>query len=178
MITCNDKQFKPFLTSAEIQGRLQELCQQVNEDYADKKPIFLGILNGVFRLAGDVFNYVDVDCEVSFVKLKSYVGTQSSGELTTMIGLDASLEGRHIILLEDIVDTGRTLHKFLPELEKYKPASIAVFTLLNKPDAMLHDIPMKYIGFKVPNNFLIGYGLDYDGWGRQYNDIYTLAEEG
>lgn len=176
MITCKDKQFELFLTSEAIQTRLKEICAQINADYVDKKPVFLGILNGVFRLAGDVFNYVDLECEVSFVKLKSYVGTESSGELTTMLGLDVDLKGRHVVLLEDIVDTGRTLHKFLPELEKMNPASVAVLTLLNKPDAMEHDIPMKYIGFKVPNNFLIGYGLDYDGWGRQHNAIYTLIE--
>lgn len=177
MITCKDKQFELFLTSDAIQTRLKEMCAQVNTDYAGKKPVFLGILNGVFRLAGDVFNYIDIECEVSFVKLKSYVGTESSGALTTMLGLDADLEGRHVVLLEDIVDTGRTLHKFLPELEKLNPASVAILTLLNKPDAMEHDIPMKYIGFKVPNNFLIGYGLDYDGWGRQHNAIYTIVEE-
>jgi hypoxanthine phosphoribosyltransferase len=176
MITCKDKQFELFLTSEAIQTRLKEMCAQVNTDYADKKPVFLGILNGVFRLAGDVFNYIDLECEVSFVKLKSYVGTESSGELTTMLGLDVDLKGRHVVLLEDIVDTGRTLHKFLPELEKMNPASVAILTLLNKPDAMEHDIPMKYIVFKVPNNFLIGYGLDYDGWGRQHNAIYTIVE--
>jgi hypoxanthine phosphoribosyltransferase len=176
MITCKDKQFELFLTSEAIQTRLKEMCAQVNTDYADKKPVFLGILNGVFRLAGDVFNYIDLECEVSFVKLKSYVGTESSGELTTMLGLDVDLKGRHVVLLEDIVDTGRTLYKFLPELEKMNPASVAILTLLNKPDAMEHDIPMKYIGFKVPNNFLIGYGLDYDGWGRQHNAIYTIVE--
>lgn len=176
MITCKDKQFELFLTSDAIQTRLKEICAAINVDYLDKKPVFLGILNGVFRLAGDVFNYVDIECEVSFVKLKSYVGTQSSGALTTMLGLDVDLKGRHVILMEDIVDTGRTLHNFLPELEKMNPASIAVLTLLNKPDAMEHDIPMKYIGFKVPNNFLIGYGLDYDGWGRHHNDIYTIVQ--
>ncbi|WMX17428.1 MULTISPECIES: hypoxanthine phosphoribosyltransferase [unclassified Aureispira] len=176
MITCKDKQFELFLTSDAIQTRLKEICAAINVDYVDKKPVFLGILNGVFRLAGDVFNYVDIECEVSFVKLKSYVGTQSSGALTTMLGLDVDLKGRHVILMEDIVDTGRTLHNFLPELEKMNPASIAVLTLLNKPDAMEHDIPMKYIGFKVPNNFLIGYGLDYDGWGRHHNDIYTIVQ--
>jgi len=177
MITCKDKQFELFLTSEAIQTRLKEMCAQVNVDYADKKPVFLGILNGVFRVASDVFKYVDIECEVSFVKLKSYVGTKSSGQLTTLLGLDVDLTDRHVILLEDIVDTGRTLYKFLPELDKMKPASVAILTLLNKPDAMEYEIPMQYIGFKVPDNFLIGYGLDYDGWGRQHNAIYTIVEE-
>lgn len=176
MITCNGRQFRPYLSSEEIQTRLKEICAEVNKEYKDKKPVFLGILNGVFRVAGDVFNYVDIDCEVSFIKLKSYVGTQSTGKLTKMIGLDADLEGRHIVIIEDIVDTGRTLHNFLPELEAMNPASVSILTLLNKPDAMEHDIPMKYIGFKVPNLFLIGYGLDYDGLGRHYNDIYQIVE--
>lgn len=176
MITCKDKQFEPFLTSEEIQTRLKEICGQVNEDYAGKNPVFLGILNGVFRVAGDVFNYIDIECEVSFVKLKSYVGTESSGTLTTMIGLDADLEGRDIVIIEDIVDTARTLFNFLPELEKKNPKSVSILTLLNKPDAMLHEVPMRYIGFKVPNHFLIGYGLDYDGFGRQHNDIYKIVE--
>lgn len=176
MITCKDKQFELFLTNEAIQTRLKEMCAQVNAEYADKKPVFLSILNGVFRLAADVFNYIDIECEVSFVKLKSYVGTESSGTLTTMLGLDIDLEGRHVVLLEDIVDTGRTLHQFLPELEKMNPASVTILTLLNKPDAMQHEIPMKYIGFKVPDNFLIGYGLDYDGYGRQHNDIHTIVK--
>jgi len=176
MVTCNGKQFEVFLPSEEIQSRMKALCEQINEEYAGKKPVFLGILNGVFRVAADVFKYIDLECEVSFVKLKSYVGTESSGKLTTMLGLDVDLEGRDVILLEDIVDTARTLHTFLPELKKLNPASISIFTLLCKPDAMEHEIPLKYVGFSVPNHFLLGYGLDYDGFGRQLNDIYQIVE--
>ena len=175
MITCNGKQFEIFLYNETIQARLKELATEINEKYADKQPIFLSVLNGVFRVAGDLFNYVNVDCTVSFIKLKSYAGTSSTGQVNTLIGLDNNLKGRHIILVEDIVDTGNTLHKFLPQLEAFEPASIAVFTLLTKPEALQHEIPLDYVGFEVPNRFLISYGLDYDGWGRQYNDIYQLV---
>ena len=175
MIKCNGKDFKIFLTSEQIQNRLKEICKEINVEYKDKNPVFLGILNGVFRVAGDVFKYIDVECEVSFVKLKSYEGTESSGKITTMLGLDTNLEGRDIILLEDIVDTGRTFHSFLPELQKLNPKTISILTLLVKPDAMEYEIPLKYVGFSVPNHFLLGYGLDYDGLGRQLNDIYQIV---
>ncbi|MGH1339643.1 MAG: hypoxanthine phosphoribosyltransferase [Aureispira sp.] len=176
MITCKDKQFKVFLRNETIQARLQELALAINERYAGKEPVFLSVLNGVFRVVGDLFRYVEVDCAVSFVKLKSYEGTSSTGEVSTLLGLDMDLTDRHVLLVEDIVDTGKTLHEFLPQLEALNPASIAIFTLLTKPEAIQYDIPLDYIGFEVPNHFLVGYGLDYDGLGRQYNDIYQLAE--
>ena len=176
MITCKDKQFKVFLRNETIQARLQELALDINERYADKEPVFLSVLNGVFRVVGDLFRYVEVDCTVSFVKLQSYEGTSSTGKVNTLIGLDTDLTDRHILLVEDIVDTGKTLHEFLPQLEALNPASIAIFTLLTKPEAIQYEIPLDYVGFEVPNHFLVGYGLDYDGLGRQYNDIYQLAE--
>lgn len=176
MITCKDKQFKIYLENATIQARLQELGQAINEHYQDKEPLFLSVLNGVFRVVGDLFNYVEVECGVSFVKLQSYAGTSSTGKVNTLIGLDMDLTGRHVILVEDIVDTGKTLHEFLPQLQTFNPASIAVFSLLVKPEALQYEIPLDYVGFEVPNHFLVGYGLDYDGWGRQHNDIYQLAE--
>ncbi len=175
MVTCNGKKFEIFIKSEQIQDRIKTLAARINNEYKDKNPVFLGILNGVFRFAGDVFNYITIDCETSFVKLKSYVGTES-GELTTLMGLDANLEGRHVILLEDIVDTGKTLYNFLPELEKHKPASVKIMTLLTKPDAIQHEIPLEFVGFAVPNHFLIGYGLDYDGQGRHYNDLYKIVD--
>lgn len=176
MITCKDKQFKIYLKNEAIQARLKELGQAINEQYQDKKPLFLSVLNGVFRVVGDLFNYVEVECGVSFVKLQSYAGTSSTGEVNTLIGLEVDLTGRHVILVEDIVDTGKTLHEFLPQLQALNPASIAIFTLLIKPEALQYEIPLDYVGFEVPNHFLVGYGLDYDGWGRQHNDIYQLAE--
>lgn len=176
MITCKDKQFKIYLKNEAIQARLKELGQAINVQYQDKNPLFLSVLNGVFRVVGDLFNYVEVECGVSFVKLQSYAGTNSTGEVNTMIGLEVDLTGRHVILVEDIVDTGNTLHEFLPQLQALNPASIAIFTLLIKPEALQHELPLDYVGFEVPNHFLVGYGLDYDGWGRQHNDIYQLAE--
>jgi len=175
-VNCHDKQFELFISNEQIQERLKDLCQEINETYKGKKPIFVGILNGVFRLAGDVFNYIDIDCEVTFVKLKSYVGTKS-GELTTLMGIDVDLEGRDVILMEDIVDTGKTMYNFIPQLKQAKPASINILTLLSKPDAIQYEVPLKYVGFAVPNNFLIGYGLDYNELGRHYNDIYKLVTD-
>jgi hypoxanthine phosphoribosyltransferase len=175
MVTCRDKQFELFLSSVQIQDRIKALATKINQEYKDKKPVFIAILNGVYRFAGDVFNYIDIDCEISFVKLRSYVGMES-GELTTMLGLDTALEGREVILLEDIVDTGKTIYHFLPELKKSKPASIKIMTLLVKPEAAQYDIPLEFVGFSVPNYFLLGYGLDYDGLGRHYNDIYKVVE--
>jgi len=176
MITCNGKSFTPFITNKTIQDRLKTLADQINQDYEDKCPLFLGVLNGCFRLTGDLFNYIEVESEISFVKLKSYVGTESSGNVTTMIGLNEDLKGRHLVIVEDIVDTGRTMFQFLQELEKMEPASVSIMTLLTKPDALEYDMELKYIGFEVPNLFLIGYGLDYDGLGRHYNDIYQIIE--
>lgn len=174
-VTCLDKEFDVFLTSTEIQDRIKTLAERIAKDYEGQKPVLLGILNGCFRFVADLFNYLDIECEVSFVKLKSYVGTQS-GEMKMMLGLDTSLEGRPVIVLEDIVDTGKTMHTFLPELKSHKPSSIAIATLLVKPDAAKYDIPLEYVGFSVPNHFLLGYGLDYDGFGRQHNAIYKIIE--
>lgn len=176
MISCNGKSFQTFISNETIQARLKELAIEINQDYTEKKPLFIGVLNGCFRLTGDLFNYIDIESEISFVKLKSYVGTQSSRNVTTMIGLNENLKGRHLIIVEDIVDTGRTMFQFLQELEKLEPASVTVMALLTKPDALEHDVALKYVGFEVPNLFLIGYGLDYDGLGRHYNDIYQIVE--
>lgn len=175
MVTCRDKQFELFISSEQIQNRIKALAQKINKEYKDKKPVFVAILNGVYRFAGDVFNHIDIDCEISFVKLRSYVGMES-GELKTMLGLDTELEGREVILLEDIVDTGKTLYHFLPELKKQNPASVKIMTLLVKPEAAQYDIPLEFVGFSVPNYFLLGYGLDYDGLGRHYNDLYKVVE--
>ena len=176
MIQCNNKNFELYISNQEIKERIKVLCEAINLEYKDRKPVFLGILNGVFRVTATVFDYIDIECEISFVKLKSYMGTSSTGKVTQMLGLDTDLKDKDVILLEDIVDTARTLYNFLPELEKQSPKSIKVFSLLVKPDAMEHKIPLDYVGFEIPNDFIIGFGLDYDGYGRALNDIYKIVE--
>lgn len=177
-ITCHDKRFRPYLSEQQIKDRLQALGEEINQRYPNKVPVLLGVLNGAFRVLNGLVDALDIECEVSFIKLKSYAGTQSTGEVQTLVGLDLTLEGRHVIVVEDIVDTGRTLHEFLPTLQALKPASVAVCTLLLKPKALqFPDLPLDYVGFEVENQFLIGYGLDYDGHGRQHNAIYQLAED-
>jgi hypoxanthine phosphoribosyltransferase len=176
----HDKNFVPFMTETEIQARISEVCSQLNLRYADSEtpPVFLAILNGSFMLAADVMRRITVQSEIAFIKLASYAGTASTGKVTTAIGLDErAVRGRDIILLEDIVDTGNTLAQFLPTLEAMQPKSICIFTLLLKPEALQQpQIKLDYVGFEVENKFLVGYGLDYDGLGRQYMDIFQVSE--
>lgn len=172
LVRIYDKSFVPFLSNQQIQKRLKELCATVNKDYADKRPLFLAILNGAFVMAADVMSYIRIECEISFIKLKSYQGMQSTGEVVTMLGLDTPLKDRHVVILEDIVDSGQTLHNLLPVLDAEKPASVKIFSLLLKPDALAYPLEVDYLGFEIPNDFVVGYGLDFDGLGRNLNDIY------
>lgn len=175
IVTCRDKQFELFIDSEQLQKRIKILAERINTEYKGKTPVFLSVLNGVFRFAADVVKHVEIDCEISFVKIRSYTGMQS-GDLATLIGLDTDLEGRDVVILEDIVDTGKTLYHFLPELQKMNPASVKIMTLLVKPEAAQYEVPLSFVGFSVPNYFLLGYGLDYDGLGRHYNDLYRVIE--
>jgi hypoxanthine phosphoribosyltransferase len=172
-----DKKFKPYIKAGQIQEQINKLAKQVNEDYADKKPLFIAILNGSFMFASDLFKELTIEAEISFIKLASYKGTKSTGNVITSIGLDEPLKGRHIIIIEDIVDTGKTLNEFLPQLVNQQPASLKIAALLHKPDALVHPIIIDYLGFNVPNKFLLGYGLDYDGLGRNLKEIYQLVED-
>lgn len=174
-ITIRDTRFRIFIPYEQIETRIKELARQINEEYADKNPLFLGVLNGAFIFASDLFKMLEIDCGISFVKVASYDGTSSSKDLRSLIGIEENLEGRHVILLEDIVDTGYTLTQVLPQLKERKPASLKVMTLLSKPDAMEHNVKVDYVGFEIPNDFIVGYGLDYDGLGRNYKDIYQLV---
>jgi hypoxanthine phosphoribosyltransferase len=176
IIKVHDKEFKPWMEAATIQKRVQELAAQINEDYAGKKPLFIAILNGAFIFAADLFKNITIEAEISFIKLVSYKGTKSTGNVITAIGLDESLQDRHIILLEDIVDTGKTLYAFLPQLYQQQPASINICTLLTKPEALQHQLNIKYLGFSIENKFVLGYGLDYDGLGRNIPEIYQLVD--
>ncbi len=176
----HNKNFVPYLRSEQIQSRLDELCARLDAQFADNErpPLFLAVLNGSFMLAADVMRRMRVPAEICFIKLKSYVGMQSSQTLTTAIGLTTELRGRDVILLEDIVDTGNTLARFLPTLHANEPKTLTVFTLLLKPDALQHpDLQLDYVGFEVEDKFLVGYGLDFDELGRQYMDIYQAQED-
>lgn len=176
IIRVHDKQFEPYLTASDIHGRIKALAQQLDKDYAGKKPLFIAILNGSFIFAADLFKELNIDAEICFIKLASYKGTKSSGQVITAIGLDTDLFGRDVVIVEDIVDTGKTLSEFLPQLKHQQPASMKIVALLHKPEATVFPIPIDYLGFSIPNKFVVGYGLDYDGLGRNIREIYKLVE--
>ncbi len=176
VIQLHDKKFTPYLTAAQIDIEIKRIASEINELYKDKKPLFIAILNGSFMFASDLFKELTIDVEICFIKLASYKGTKSTGQVITSIGLDATLKDRHVVVIEDIVDTGKTLNEFLPQLTNQSPASLKIATLLHKPDALIYPIHLDYIGFNVPNKFLLGFGLDYDGFGRNLKEIYQLIE--
>ncbi|WP_338763692.1 hypoxanthine phosphoribosyltransferase [Bernardetia sp. ABR2-2B] len=174
-----DKYFVPYLSEQQMQQRVQELGQQIATDYADKKPLLLCILNGSFVFAADLARSMDIVCQVSFLKYSSYVKDKSSNtakDLLGIQGLNEDLINRHLIIVEDIVDTGNTMNQLLKELSSHKPASIEIATCLFKPSALKFNISLKYIGFSIPNDFVIGYGLDYDDYGRHLSGIYIADE--
>jgi hypoxanthine phosphoribosyltransferase len=176
-IQVNKKKFTPFITAQQINEQVNILAADLNRDYEGKRPLFIAILNGSFMFAADLFKAVTIEAEICFIKLASYKGTTSTGNVITSIGLDEPLNGRHVIIIEDIVDTGKTLSEFLPQLFNQQPASLKIATLLHKPDALVFPVKIDYLGFNVPNKFLLGYGLDFDGLGRNLKEIYQLIEE-
>lgn len=175
-ITVHGKRFVPYISEEEIEQKCFEIAAKINKDYERQKPLFIAILNGSFVFAADLFRHISIDAEISFIKLASYKGTTSSGNVITAIGLDERVKDRHVIILEDILDTGRTLYQFLPELYNQNPLSLKIVTLLTKPSARLFDVQPDYVGFEIPDKFVVGYGLDYDGLGRNIPAIYQLAE--
>jgi len=172
-----DKKFQPYINAEKIDVRIKELAAEINSAYQGKRPIFIAILNGSFMFASDLFKEIDIDAEICFIKLASYKGTRSTGNVITSIGLDEPLKDRHVVIIEDIVDTGNTLNKFLPQLYDQQPASLKIAALLHKPAALEYPIVIDYLGFSVPNIFLLGFGLDYDGLGRNLGEIYQLVED-
>jgi hypoxanthine phosphoribosyltransferase len=170
-----DKKFQPYIKADQIKIEVARLGARINEEFAGKNPLFIAILNGSFMFASDLFKELTVDAEICFIKLASYKGTRSTGNVITSIGLDESLKGRHVIIVEDIVDTGKTLYEFLPQLTNQQPASLKIAALLHKPEALAFPLTIDYLGFTVPNKFLLGYGLDYDGHGRNLKEIYQLV---
>lgn len=171
----HDKQFKPYLNAAEIDKEIGRLADELNKDYEDKTPLFIAILSGSFMFASDLFKKLTIPAEICFIKLASYKGTKSTGNVITSIGLDVEVHGRDIVIIEDIIDTGRTLNAFLPQLEHQQPKSMKICALLHKPDCTLFQVPIDYLGFSIPDKFVLGYGLDYDGQGRNLPEIFQLV---
>ena len=176
LIKVHDKQFKPYISAEQISEQVKRVAAEINRDYAHKKPLFIAILNGAFMFASDLFKEITIEAEICFIKLASYKGVASTGQVVTAIGLDVDIVGREVIIIEDIIDTGKTLSHFLPQLKYHHPASLKIAALLHKPEALIYNIKINYLGFTVPNNFLIGYGLDYDGLGRNIKEIYQLQQ--
>jgi hypoxanthine phosphoribosyltransferase len=176
-IQIHDKTFTPFISKELIQQHVAAIAQQISTDYAGKDPLMIGILNGSFIFAADLFRGLTIDASISFIKLASYKGTSSTGQVVTAVGLEEDIHGRHVIIVEDIIDTGKTLSSFLPELHHRQPASIKIATFLTKPSALKYDITADYCAFEIENKFVVGYGLDYDGSGRNLPELYILKEQ-
>jgi hypoxanthine phosphoribosyltransferase len=171
-ISLHNKQFGPYLTSEQLAAAVRELAARLNTDYADKTPLFVAVLNGSFMFATDLLKELTIDCEISFVKMASYEGTSSTGTVKELLGLREEVQGRHLVILEDIVDTGHTIRALLDTLGAKNPASLEVACLLIKPECLQHELPIRYPALSIPNDFVVGYGLDYDGLGRNYPDLY------
>lgn len=175
-IHVHDKDFVPYIGSEEIDNQISRIADEINRDYSGKKPLFISILNGSFMFASDLFKKLTIDAEICFIKLASYKGIKSTGKVITAIGLDAEIFNRDVVIVEDIVDTGKTLNEFLPQLRNQQPLSLKICSLLHKPEALIHEIKIDYVGFSIPNKFVLGYGLDYDGLGRNIGSIFQLVE--
>jgi hypoxanthine phosphoribosyltransferase len=169
-----DKTFEKFIPHLLIQETIARLAADLDRDLSGKNPLFLAVLNGSFIFAADLFKQVRMPCRISFVKMASYIGTGSSGKVDQLIGLQEVITGQHIVILEDIIDSGLTVTKLLDHLQTMQPLSIRIATLLFKPDAFRASFKIDYLGIEIPNNFVVGYGLDYNGYGRNSKDIYTL----
>lgn len=173
-VKIHDKEFVGYIKSSAIQDRIRELAEEITRDLGASNPLFLGILNGCFRFSSDLLSHIEAPCEINFIKVQSYQGVQTTGKVNELIGLNLDIAGRHVVILEDIVDTGYTLSFLKKTLELQKPASIRIATLLHKPEPYHGEIKLDYVGFEIPNLFVVGYGLDYDGYGRNLNDIYQI----
>lgn len=176
IIQVHDKHFKPIISEAEIQKEVTRIAVDMNLELADKDPIFMGILNGAFMFASDLYKQLTFPCQITFLKLASYSGTQSTGSVKQLIGINRDLKDRVVVVLEDIVDTGVTLETIIRQLSGYQPAEIKVATFLHKPEATVMEVKLDYVGMEIPNDFILGYGLDYNGYGRNFKEIYQLID--
>ena len=174
MLTINDKTFVPFISADAIQERIGELANQIGQEYASKRPLFVVVLNGAFLFAADLMKRLTIPCEITFIRVASYAATESTGQIKQILGLGESIAGRDLIVVEDIVDTGLTISEVCAQLRAEGPASVAIATLLFKPAALKKNLRLDYVGFEIENRFVLGYGLDYDGLGRNTPDILVL----
>lgn len=177
-VTIFDKEFELFIPYEKIRSIVEEMAEKMNRDFKDKNPLFICILNGSFMFAAEIFKRISLlDAEISFIKLASYAGTNTTGKVTELIGLNEDLTGRTVIVLEDIVDSGITIEKTIEQIKSKNPLKIKIATLLLKPDSLKVKVPLDYIGIEIPNDFIVGYGLDYNGRGRNLIDIYKVTEK-
>jgi hypoxanthine phosphoribosyltransferase len=174
-VKIKDKTFKTSFSEDEIKKRIKEVAARISKDMEGKNPLFIGVLNGSFIFAADLMREVTIPCEISFVKLASYQGTTSTGKIKEVLGINEDLTGRHLVIVEDIVDTGQTMKQMIESLGTRNPASVHICTLFVKPDKLLEPIDIEYACFSIPNDFIVGYGLDYDQQGRNLKEIYTLV---
>ena len=175
-VTYDGMTFEPYIKREKIDARIAELGKEITRDYAEKKPVFICVLNGAFPFASDLFRAFEGDAEIDFIRLKSYEGTSTTGVVKEVLGLNRPIEGRDVIVVEDIVDTGHTIDKLVSDLKQKNPASVKIATLLFKPESLVKDVNPDYVGFAIPKKFIIGFGLDLDGLARNLNDIYVLKE--
>jgi len=176
-ITVKDKKFTVSISAEEIQKSVKRVADEINRDYAGKEIFFIGVLNGVFMFASDLMKNIKVPCTISFMKVSSYEGTTSTGKIKNLIGLNADIMDKDVVIIEDIVDTGFTMKSILAQLKAKLPKSIRIASLIFKPDSFREDYNVDYVGFRIPNDFIVGYGLDYDGYGRNLPEIYTIVNE-
>ena len=176
MIQLHDKHFVPFISAEEIDFAIKNMAKQMDDDFFDEQPIFIGVLNGSFMVVSDFMKHYSKPCEVSFVKMSSYEGTSTTNQVKELIGLNQDLKGRSVIVIEDIVDTGNTVAALKSIFKSKGVKSFKIATLFFKPDAYIQDIKLDYIGIRIPNKFIVGYGLDYDGLGRNLPEVYQLKE--
>ena len=172
-----DKEFEPYISQIEIESAIDRICYQINKDLHDKNPLFLVMLNGAFMFASELLKKLDMDCETSFVKFSTYSGTKSNGKAKELIGLNNSIQGRNVVVVEDIIDSGFTMRCLIDKLNSLGVASIRIATMLFKPEAFKFDYKIDYIGMNIGNEFIVGYGLDYNEYGRNYPSIYKIVEE-
>ena len=176
-IVIHDKKFRLSIPESEIQAAVKKVGDKISADLEGQNPLFIGVLNGAFMFAADLMKNISIPCEITFVKLASYEGIYSTGSVKEILGLNESVIGRNVVVVEDIVDTGITMERILNSLTVKGAASIRIATFLQKPDALQRDIKIDYIAMKIPNEFIVGYGLDYDGYGRNLRNIYTVVSE-